>query len=54
VFRGVYLEEIHKFGVKVLRKEYNEELKKEKKWYKRLLEKYCDDERWLETGKLTQ
>ena len=40
VFRGVYDEEIRKFGAKVIRKEYSEELKKEKKRYKRLLGKY--------------
>jgi hypothetical protein len=40
VFRGVYDEEIRKFGGKVIRKEYNEELKKEKKRYKLLLGKY--------------
>jgi hypothetical protein len=40
VFRGVYDEEIRKFGGKVIRKEYSEELKKEKKRYKRLLGKY--------------
>jgi hypothetical protein len=39
VFRGVYDEEIRKFGAQVIRKEYNEELKKEKKRYKRLLGK---------------
>jgi hypothetical protein len=40
VFRGVYDEEIRKFGGKVIRKEYNEELKKEKKRYNRLLGKF--------------
>ncbi len=40
VFRGVYQEEIRKFGTKVIRKEYSEEVKKEKKRYKRLLGKY--------------
>jgi hypothetical protein len=40
VFRGVYQEEIRKFGAKVIRKEYNEELKKEKKRYNRLLGKF--------------
>jgi hypothetical protein len=40
VFRGVYDEEIRKFGAKVIRKEYSEELKKEKKRYNRLLGKY--------------
>jgi hypothetical protein len=37
VFRGIYDEEIRKFGGEVIRKEYNEELKKEKKRYRRLL-----------------
>jgi hypothetical protein len=32
VFRGVYDEEMRKFGGKVIRKEYSEELKKEKRW----------------------
>jgi hypothetical protein len=40
VFRGFYDEEIRKFGGKVIRKEYNEELKKEKKRYNRLLGKF--------------
>jgi hypothetical protein len=40
VFRGVYQEEIRKFGGKVIRKEYSEELKKEKKRYNRLLGKF--------------
>ncbi len=40
VFRGVYDEEMRKFGGKVIRKEYSEELKKEKKRYKRLLGKF--------------
>jgi hypothetical protein len=40
VFRGVYEEEILKFDAKVIRKEYNEELEKEKMRYKRLLGKY--------------
>jgi hypothetical protein len=40
VFRGVYQEEIRKFGAKVIRKEYSAELKKEKERYKRLLGKY--------------
>jgi hypothetical protein len=40
VFRGVYQEEIRKFGAKVIRKEYSEELKEEKKRYKRLQGKY--------------
>jgi len=39
VFRGVYDEEIRKFDARVIRNEYNEELKKEKKRYKRLLGK---------------
>ncbi|MCP4146958.1 MAG: hypothetical protein GY757_04325 [bacterium] len=40
VFRGVYDEEIRKFGATVIRKEYSEELKKEKKRYKTLQGKY--------------
>jgi hypothetical protein len=42
VFRGVYQEEISKFGTgaKVIREEYNEELKKEKERYKSLLGKF--------------
>ncbi|UCH92248.1 MAG: hypothetical protein JSV88_18390, partial [Candidatus Aminicenantes bacterium] len=40
VFRGVYEEEIREFDVKVIRKEYSDELKKEKKRYNRLLGKY--------------
>jgi hypothetical protein len=40
VFRGVYDEEIRKFGAQVIRKEYNEEVKKEKKRYNRLLGKF--------------
>jgi hypothetical protein len=40
VFRGVYQEEIRNFGATVIRKEYGEELKKEKKRYKRLLGKF--------------
>jgi hypothetical protein len=40
VFRGVYEEEIQKFGTKVIHKEYSEELKKEKRRYKRLLGKF--------------
>jgi hypothetical protein len=40
VFRGVYEEEIHEFDVKVIRKEYSQELKKEKERYNRLLGKY--------------
>jgi hypothetical protein len=39
VFRGVYQEEIQQFGTKVIRQEYSEELKKEKRRYKRLLGK---------------
>jgi hypothetical protein len=39
VFRGVYDEEIRKFGGKAIRKEYSNELKKEKERYKRLLGK---------------
>ncbi|MCP5048842.1 MAG: hypothetical protein GY940_16845, partial [bacterium] len=40
VFRGVYDEEIRKFGARGIRKEYSDELIKEKKRYKRLLGKY--------------
>ena len=40
VFRGVYDEEIRKFGAAAIRKEYSEELKKEKKRYKALQGKY--------------
>jgi hypothetical protein len=40
VFRGVYEEEIREFDVKVIRKEYHQELEKLKKEYKRLLGKY--------------
>jgi hypothetical protein len=40
VFRGVYDEEIRKFGGKAIRKEYSHELKKEKERYKRLLGKF--------------
>jgi len=40
VFRGVYEEDINQFDPKVIREEYNTELKKEKKRYKRLLGKY--------------
>jgi hypothetical protein len=40
VFRGIYDEEIRKFNAKAIWKEYSEELKKEKKRYKRLLGKY--------------
>jgi hypothetical protein len=40
VFRGVYDEEIRKFGARGIRKEYNDELIKEKKRYKHLLGKY--------------
>jgi hypothetical protein len=39
VFRGVYDEEIRNFDARVIRNEYNEELKKEKKQYKSLLGK---------------
>ena len=37
VFRGVYDEEIQKFDARVIRNEYNMELKKAKRQYKRLL-----------------
>jgi hypothetical protein len=37
VFRGVYEKEIREFDARVIREEYSEELKKEKKRYKRLL-----------------
>jgi hypothetical protein len=40
VFRGIYEKEIRKFDPKVIREEYNAELKKERKRYKRLLGKY--------------
>jgi hypothetical protein len=40
VFRGVYEEDIHEFDPKVIREEYSNELKKEKKRYKRLLGRY--------------
>jgi hypothetical protein len=40
VFRGVYEEDIRDFDPKVIREEYSEALKKEKKRYKRLLGKY--------------
>jgi hypothetical protein len=40
VFRGVYEEDIRQFDTKIIREEYSEELKKEKKRYKRLLGKY--------------
>jgi hypothetical protein len=40
VFRGVYEKEIREFDVKVIGKEYSQELKKEKKRYNRLLGKY--------------
>jgi hypothetical protein len=40
VFRGVYEEEIREFDVKVIKKEYSEELEKLKKQYNRLLGKY--------------
>jgi hypothetical protein len=36
VFRGVYEKEIREFDARVIRKEYSEELKKEKKRYNRL------------------
>ncbi|MCP5049096.1 MAG: hypothetical protein GY940_18140 [bacterium] len=39
VFRGVYEKEIRKFDPSVIREEYRDELKKEKKRYKRLLGK---------------
>ncbi len=40
VFRGVYEEDIREFSPKVIREEYSDELKKEKKRYKSLLGKY--------------
>ncbi len=40
VFRGVYEKEIREFDVKVIGKEYNEELKKYKREYNRLLGKH--------------
>jgi hypothetical protein len=40
VFRGVYDEEIQKFDARVIRNEYNQELKKEKRRYRRLLGKF--------------
>ena len=40
VFRGVYEEDIREFSPKVIREEYSDELKKEKRRYKRLLGKY--------------
>jgi hypothetical protein len=40
VFRGIYEKEIRKFDPKVIREEYNAELKKEKKRYNRLLGKF--------------
>jgi hypothetical protein len=40
VFRGVYEEDIREFSPKMIREEYSDELKKEKKRYKRLLGKY--------------
>jgi hypothetical protein len=40
VFRGVYDEEIRKFGAKMIRNEYNDQSKKENKRYNRLLGKY--------------
>jgi hypothetical protein len=36
VFRGVYDEEIRKFGAKVIRKEYSDKLKKEKQGLKEI------------------
>jgi hypothetical protein len=40
VFRGVYEKEIREFDARVIREEYSEELKNEKKRYNRLLGKY--------------
>jgi hypothetical protein len=40
VFRGVYQEEIREFDAGMIKKEYNEELRKMKRRYKRLLGKY--------------
>jgi hypothetical protein len=40
VFRGVYEKEIRQFSPKVIREEYNTELKEEKSRYKSLLGKY--------------
>jgi hypothetical protein len=40
VFRGVYEEEIREFDPKVIRKEYSQELRREKRRYNRLLGKY--------------
>ena len=40
VFRGVYEEEIREFDMKMIRKEYSEELEKLKKEYGRLLGKH--------------
>jgi hypothetical protein len=40
VFRGVYEEDIREFDPKVIRQEYSDELKKEKKRYKSLLGKF--------------
>jgi hypothetical protein len=40
VFRGVYEEDIRDFDPKMIREEYSNELKKERKRYKRLLGKY--------------
>jgi hypothetical protein len=40
VFRGVYQEEIREFDAGMIKKEYNEELRKMKQRYKRLLGKY--------------
>jgi hypothetical protein len=40
VFRGVYEKEIHEFDVRVIKKEYSQELEKEKKRYNTLQGKY--------------
>ncbi len=40
VFRGVYAEEIHHFDVRTIKKEYGEELEKERKRYNALQGKY--------------
>jgi hypothetical protein len=40
VFRGVYEEDIREFDTRVIREEYSDELRKERKRYKRLLGKY--------------
>ena len=37
VFRGVYEEDIREFSPKMIREEYSDELKKEKKRYKRCI-----------------